>query len=202
MNAPLLVTLLRHGEVEGESHAFHGAADPPLSVRGWAQMRAALDAITSPPVNALVTSPLERCLAFATAAAESLQIPLEIDPRLAEMRFGDWEGLGVATVARLDPEGLAAFRADPVHATPPGAEPYPAFAGRVRTAFRRWTTMVEGHALLVTHAGVMRVLLAETLGVEPPHAFRIALPYAATCRLSLLPGEPPALLALNFAPAH
>ncbi len=200
MSTPLLVTLLRHGEVDGEPHAFHGASDPPLSARGWAQMGAALGAATTPPVSALASSPLARCLAFATAAAESLQVALEVAPELAEMRFGEWDGLAAATVARLDPDGLAAFRADPVGATPPGAEPYAVFAARVRAGFRRWTATVTDHGLLVTHAGVMRVLLADALGIEPAASYRIALPYAATCRLSLLAGEPPALLALNFAP--
>jgi broad specificity phosphatase PhoE len=70
----------------------------------------------------------------------------------------------------------------------------------VREGFAAWTSSRRGHALIVTHAGVIRALLADCLGLAPTRLARIALAPAATCRLSLLEGEPPCLLALNFAP--
>jgi broad specificity phosphatase PhoE len=197
--AALIVTLLRHGEVEGYAHAFIGERDPPLSAAGWSQMRAAIDAAGVPPLTAIACSPRGRCRAFAERLAGEQRLELDVLPALAEMRFGEWEGLTNADVEARDPERLAAFRADPSRAGPQGGEPYLDFARRVRDGFAAWTSGRRGHALVVTHAGVIRALLADCLGLAPTRLARIALAPAATCRLSLAEGEPPCLLALNFA---
>jgi alpha-ribazole phosphatase len=198
-SATLAVTLLRHGEVEGYAHAFLGERDPPLSAAGWSQMRAAIEAAGVPQITAIACSPRVRCRAFAERLAGEHRLELDVLPALAEMRFGEWEGLTNADVEARDPERLAAFRADPSRAGPRGGEPYLDFARRVREGFAAWTSGRRGHALVVTHAGVMRALLADCLGLAPTRLARIALAPAATCRLSLADGEPPCLLALNFA---
>jgi len=195
----LAVTLLRHGEVEGFAHAFIGERDPPLSAAGWSQMHAALAAAGVPPITAIASSPRARCRAFAEDLAGERRLELDVLPALAEMRFGEWEGLTAVEVEARDPERLAAFRADPSRAGPRGGEPYLDFARRVREGFAAWTSSRRGHALIVTHAGVIRALLADCLGLAPTRLARIALAPAATCRMSLLEGEPPCLLALNFA---
>jgi len=196
---PLLVTLLRHGAVAGRAYVFRGASDPPLSDDGWAQMRRALAAIDDPPIAAIATSPLVRCRAFAESVATARGLPLVVAGAFAELRFGEWEELDSGEARALDPARFAAFRSDPGSVAPPGGERYADFAARVRAAFARWTREQRGHALLVTHAGVIQTLVAESLGLPTTSLGRIALPPAATCRLSLLDGEPSRLLALNFA---
>jgi alpha-ribazole phosphatase len=69
---------------------------------------------------------------------------------------------------------------------------------RVRQGWQDWLADAKGgHRLLVTHAGVMRALLMELIGLDPAHAYRIALPEAAHFQVSVLPGEAPVLLNLN-----
>jgi broad specificity phosphatase PhoE len=198
---PLLLTLLRHGEVEGRPFVFRGASDPPLTPRGWAQLEGAYAAVSVPAPQAIVTSPLVRCRAFAERMAHAADLPLVVEPDLAEMRFGAWEELDADEVRALDAAQFDAFRADPCSVTPPGGEAYAAFAARVDRALAALAARDTGPLLVVTHAGVIRAALAQTLGLAPAAAFRIALPAAATCRLSILAGEPTVLLALNFAPA-
>lgn len=199
MTGPLLVTLLRHGAVAGRPNVFRGASDPPLSETGWAQMRRALAAIDEPPIAAIASSPLVRCRTFAESVAAARGLPLVVAAEFAELRFGAWEELDTEEARALDPDRLAAFRRDPSAVAPPGGEHYLDFAARVRTAFAQWTSAQRGHALLVTHAGVIQALVADALRLPPTSFGRIALPPAATCRLSLAAGEPPRLLALNFA---
>lgn len=199
---PLIVTLLRHGEIEGPAHAFIGAKDPPLTARGREQMRAALAAMAVPRFTAIASSPLIRCCAFAAEIAANQGVTLDVLPAFAEMRFGAWEGLTSTEAAARDPDRFAAFRADPMRCAPPGGEPHADFAQRVRDGFSAWMCDRSGHALLVTHAGVMRALLADWLGIPAANIFRIALPPAATCRVSILAGEPPCVLGLNFVAAR
>lgn len=199
MPEPLLVTLMRHGTVEGRPYVFRGAADPPLSALGWTQMERAYARAALPPPDAIASSPLARCRAFAERAAAEAQLPLAIAPDLAEMRFGAWEELTGDEARALDAARYEAFRADPRATAPPGGERYDEFAARVEAGLRTLADGRTGHLLVVTHAGVIHATLAHALGLAATSIHRIALPPAATCRLSLLDGAAPVLLALNFA---
>ncbi len=199
MPDPLLVTLMRHGAVEGRPFVFRGAADPPLSALGWTQMERAYARAALPPPDAIATSPRARCRAFAERAAAGARLPLAIAPDLAEMSFGAWEELTGEEARALDAARYEAFRADPRAAAPPGGERYDEFAARVQAGLRALADGRTGHLLVVTHAGVIHAALAHALGLTAASIHRVALPPAATCRLSLLDGAAPVLLALNFA---
>lgn len=153
--------LLRHGETEGGAR-YRGTTDDPLTAAGREQMRAAVN--DNARWDGIVTSPLRRCAEFARTLARQRSIPLMLDARLAEMHFGAWEGRSAAELMSADPEALARFWDDPAAHTPPGAEPLARFAERVLTA---WSDIVRDHSgrrvLLVTHGGVIRVILCHLL---------------------------------------
>ena len=68
----------------------------------------------------------------------------------------------------------------------PDGEPVAQLRERVLSA---WTQLVQEHAgqhvLLVSHGGVMRVLVQHLLGLSPEGMSRIAIPYAGFMRFSL-----------------
>ena len=161
--------LLRHGETRGGSR-FRGRLDDPLTARGWDRMWAAVG-----PVNGdgegvrewdgIVTSPLTRCADFARALSERQGIPLRLDPRLAELDFGDWEGRTAAELMATDAEALGRFWADPVAHPPPGGEPLLAFQARVLAAWEELVRQDRGdRTLVISHGGVIRVILCQVLG--------------------------------------
>lgn len=190
-----LVTVLRHGEVAGRSHVFRGASDEPLSDRGFRQMRAVLASVARP--DRVACSPMRRCQAFAAAVADELDIPLAGLPGFAEMRFGAWEGLTREEAAAAHPGAYSAFLARADTASAPGGESLADFRRRVLAAWQDWATTLDGHGLLVTHAGVMRVLLGHLLDLPGDVGYRVALPEAGYFQVSLLSGHPPVLLRLN-----
>ncbi|MCW5893460.1 MAG: histidine phosphatase family protein [bacterium] len=197
--APLLVTLVRHGAAEGPAHVFRGTDDPPLAPAGWAALRARRPLLMSPPISAVATSPLRRCRDFADELARDAGAPLAVVDDLREMAFGAWEGRSGAEAAAAHPARFAAFRADPAAATPPGGEPWDVLVARVRRGFAAAIDGRAGHVVVVGHAGPLRVLLAEWLGMPPTHLFRVALAPAAVLRVSLLAGSPAVLLWLDGA---
>lgn len=83
------IDLLRHGETAGGSR-YRGSIDDALTPLGWAAMRAALGEECG--WNRIVSSPLRRCADFARDLARRHGLPLDIDARLREIHFGDWEG--------------------------------------------------------------------------------------------------------------
>ena len=192
------IAILRHGEVHGRAHVFRGASNEPLNAHGIAQMQRTLARIAGAPFDTLATSPLPRCHDFAANYAAQQQLPLQVMPCFSELNFGDWEGLTPDEAAARNPSEYAAFRLTHGEHAPPDGETLAAFRARIGQGWHAWMNQGSGsHRLLVTHAGVMRALLMELLGLTPAQAFQIALPEAACLRISHLHGQPPFLLSLN-----
>lgn len=190
------VTVLRHGEVAGRPHVFRGSSDEPLTGKGRRQVLNVAEALEAP--IRIAASPRLRCLAVAAEFAAACGLPLETLPDLAEMDFGGWEGLSILEVAAAYPDAYEAFRTHADHAAAPGGESIDVFRRRVLTAWEAWLADGQGgHRLLITHAGVMRILLQHILAVPAEGLFRFALPEAAHFQVSLLPGRAPILLRLN-----
>jgi broad specificity phosphatase PhoE len=195
---PTLVTVLRHGEVAGRAHVYRGALDDPMTEAGAARVRAVADRLARPAYDRIATSPRIRCLDFAAAYARLRECPLDVLDAMAEMRFGHWEGMTPAEAAMFDPIQHELFRASAGKVPPPAGESIADLRGRVRQGWENWLADARGgHRLLVTHAGVMRALFMDLVGLDPAHAYRIALPEAAHFQVSILAGEAPVLLNLN-----
>ncbi len=175
------IDLIRHGEPVGGSK-YRGQIDDPLSDKGWAQMRAAV--ADDAPWQAVVSSPLRRCAAFADEVAHRHRLPLRLDERFKEIGFGAWEGRTKAEISAGDAQALRRFYADPVACRPPGAEPLAEFERRVAAAWRDLLRVHAGrHVLLVAHAGVIRMVVVQTLAARPERMFRIQVPNAAITRI-------------------
>ncbi|PKF72504.1 histidine phosphatase family protein [Pseudomonas fluvialis] len=173
----LHLDLLRHGETQA-GPGFIGSTDTPLSERGLQQMRAAV--AEGGPWDLLISSPLSRCQAFASELAERLGVPLRIEEDLREICFGEWEGRNAAQILLEDPKGLEGFWNDPLHYTPPQAEALPAFIQRVETAVTRLADELAGQrVLLITHGGVMRLLLARLQGLPQAQLMQVEVGYGA-----------------------
>lgn len=182
----LQLELLRHGETE-QGGGLRGSLDDALTEQGWAQLRAAVQ--DAGPWDRLISSPLQRCARFAEELATAHALPLDYEPGLQELHFGDWEGRSAAELMQSDAEALGQFWADPYGFTPPNGEPLLQFEARVLAALQR---LQHNHAgerlLLVTHGGVMRLLLARARGMPRQNLLQVNVSYAQRFRLSLAAG--------------
>lgn len=179
----MIIDLLRHGETE-LGGGLRGSLDDALTERGWAQMRAAVE--QAGPWHALVTSPLQRCAHFADELGARLVLPVQLEAGIRELHFGDWEGLSAAQIMEDQADALGLFWADPYAFTPPGGEPVEAFAERVLTAIERLHREHAGkQLLLVTHGGVMRLLLARARGLPREQLLQVEVGHGALVRLQL-----------------
>ncbi|OYY95509.1 MAG: hypothetical protein B7Y41_03120 [Hydrogenophilales bacterium 28-61-23] len=197
-----LVTVLRHGLVAGRPHVYRGSLDDAMTRQGLEQVREAVARLATPAFDRIASSPYRRCLDFARAYADETETPLDVIESFREMSFGAWEGLTPGEAARLDPELHRLFRGSAGTVAPPGGETVGQLSARVNAGWDAWLRDSDGgHRLLVTHAGVMRVLLMGLLGMPHSHAYRVALPEAAYFRVSILAGAAPVLLSLNSCAA-
>src|SRR6185312_9381610 len=112
---PTTTVLLRHGDTRlSPEHRFSGQHDLPLSAHGVRQARAAASRLaTGAPIDAVVSSPLQRAAATAAIAAGELGLTAVTDDDLRETDFGDWDGFTLAEIQQRWPAAAAAWRRDP-----------------------------------------------------------------------------------------
>jgi alpha-ribazole phosphatase len=179
----LRLDLLRHGETE-LGGGLRGSLDDALTEKGWTQMRAAV--IEGGPWDRLVSSPLQRCARFAAELGEQLNLPVQLDKDLQELHFGAWEGQSAAALMETDADALGLFWADPYSFTPPQGEPVSDFSARVSAAVARLHTAHAGERiLLISHGGVMRLLLAQARGLPREQLLNVEVGHGALFALTV-----------------
>ncbi|MDI2146072.1 MULTISPECIES: alpha-ribazole phosphatase family protein [unclassified Pseudomonas] len=173
----LRLDLLRHGETE-LGGGLRGSLDDALTEKGWAQMREAV--IGQGPWDRLVSSPLQRCARFADELGAQRDLSVSLDKDLQELHFGAWEGQSAAALMETDAEALGLFWADPYAFTPPQGEAVSDFSARVLAAVMRLHAAHAGErVLLVSHGGVMRLLLARARGLPREQLLNVEVAHGA-----------------------
>ncbi|WP_025127028.1 alpha-ribazole phosphatase family protein [Pseudomonas sp. PH1b] len=179
----LHLDLLRHGETE-LGGGLRGSLDDRLTELGWQQMHEGVR--ERGPWDLVVSSPLQRCARFAEVLAAQLQLPLALERNLQELHFGAWEGQSAAALMETDAEGLGRFWSDPYGFTPPEGEPVAAFSQRVLAAI---DGLLQAHVgrrvLLISHGGVMRLLLARARGLPREQLLNVEVRHGALFSLSV-----------------
>jgi broad specificity phosphatase PhoE len=162
-----LITLLRHGESEGNSSGLlQGQSDYPLTSSGveqahalachWKSIGAMFDLI--------VTSPLLRACQTAEIISKHLNSPIEFDPDWKERDFGRLQGSKLEEIDQLEP------RVDFFH-------PYEPIGGngesqldlyiRAGQALQKVLRQPPGSYLVVSHGGILNKALYFIMGITP-----------------------------------
>lgn len=155
------VYLIRHPKPAVAPGVCYGGTDLALA-EAVAPCAARLRPLL-PPMAPLYSSPLMRCRLLA----EALHPTPRIDERLREIDFGHWE---MQPWERLERRLLDAWAADPLAFQPPGGEAVAAMRARVRS----FLSSLPNEAVLVTHAGVMKLCVLELAGARDWFALHFA----------------------------
>jgi alpha-ribazole phosphatase len=152
------VLFVRHAETEMAGR-FCGHSDPELNERGRAQAVELAQQLASKTVEAIYCSNLRRALHTAQAIADGRAIPVVMRPALREVHFGDWEGLSWAQIEQSDPVTARRWTEEFPRIAAPGGETFEAFQTRVLEEVGSLIEKQSGPIAVVTHAGVLRVVL-------------------------------------------
>jgi probable phosphoglycerate mutase len=186
----LTLVLTRHGltdRSEPEQHLGQ-KIDIPLSAAGRAQARALGRRLAPVTFERLVTSPLARAQETAGIAAREIAaggrpVPeIELDSRLLEMDYGQWEGLTYAELDERFRDERRAWATDPASHYYPGGESGHQVATRARAFLETLLadhvnrhgsrTSDEWRVLAVGHSSLNRVLMCVALDI-PIREFRV-----------------------------
>jgi len=193
MSKRMVIDLLRHGACS-DGDIYRGRTDSALSARGWEQMQSVMAVAEQAQWQSLYSSPLQRCLLPAKQFAERLGLPLQPSAQLREIDFGDWDGQLQQRVWEQRQDQVLAFWSDPLHHPPPGGESIQSLQQRLQLQLRAWlqdfaVTPTDSRLLCVTHAGVIRTLLCQLLGMSITAGQQLSIDYGSLTRIELYPTD-------------
>ena len=165
------VLLIRHGRTAANASAVLAGWSPGvvLDETGTAQAERLAERLRPVPLAALVASPLDRCQQTAAAVAKDREVEVTCEPRVGEVRYGDWTGLALKELAK---EPLwRVVQPHPSAAVFPGEEGEGLAAAQARAvaAVRAWNAERLGADavwLVCSHGDVIKAILADALGMH------------------------------------
>ncbi|MFT3736831.1 MAG: histidine phosphatase family protein [Rhodocyclaceae bacterium] len=155
------ITIVRHGQTASNAaKLLQGRRDIALSENGLLQANALADALRDDLFDHIVSSPLQRALHTAEAVAQDRAVPVQLDLRLQERSFGDFEGQSV----QVYQDALAASGALRWVYRPPGGETIDDVWQRCSAFLADLHAQPFRKILIAAHEGINRALVLQLLG--------------------------------------
>jgi broad specificity phosphatase PhoE len=190
-----MIVFARHGQTElNQSGRLQGRIDAPLSEVGQEQAAALGARFASEPVQRVLSSPLRRARDTAAAIATPHALPVEVDDRLIELDYGDWDGVALADVPAVD---WATWHSDRDFA-PPGGERLPDVTQRIASLLTELAASA-GDALVVavSHVSPIKAAVCRALDVDELASWHMHLGVAAVTRIGFRADGAPYLISFN-----
>lgn len=191
------IVLVRHGQTDWNLQLrFQGHTDTPLNVSGRQQALALADRLCNWPIQAVYSSDLKRAAQTAMPLSTQLGLKVETDSKLRERSGGVFEGL-------TNEEMLVRYSGEweqlqLTGAAPPGGESNKQMTIRVLDSFQRIVEKHRGHMVaIVTHGGVIRLILLHLLGIPQEYHRRIDVSGNTGISIVEIDNLGPRLLSLN-----
>jgi broad specificity phosphatase PhoE len=174
------LVFIRHAETD-LAGTFCGQSDPPINLSGKTQVVGLIARLAIGIFDAIYSSDLLRAMETATPIAEAFDLPLYTTSELREIHFGGWEGLTWNEIEEHDRDyahrWLESFPALPA----PRGESFVAFENRVLRKVAHLRSLDKGkRTIVITHGGVLRVVLRTVLRYSDQTAWDITKAYCSS----------------------
>jgi broad specificity phosphatase PhoE len=116
----LTLILTRHGQAASADVMLGGQLDVPLTPQGRHEAETLARRLAGVRIDRIISSPLLR--AIETAQTVATGRPVEVDERLRELDYGQWESLTYEEIEARDPALRARWDHDPGSTHTPGGE--------------------------------------------------------------------------------
>jgi broad specificity phosphatase PhoE len=172
------IILARHGETDWnkERRIQGGSSNPPLNERGREQAESLALRLRQDKIQAIYSSPLQRCLDTAKTIAHYHQLEVETEPSLREIEAGELEGVTLAELGRLFSELLTVNTPDGAFPKTPGGESLPEVQQRGWSTVQRLAEKhPDGAIVMVSHYFVILSIICSVLGLPLSQIYRLRL---------------------------
>ena len=174
--------LIRHTTPDIATGICYGQSDIDVAASFQEEFELLRSKLPVEANTAIYSSPLQRCLKLANRVADELNCAeIKLDPRLMELNFGEWEMQHWEDI----PRGMIdVWGQDHLEQAPPQGESFQALHLRAKDFLEEVSTNnAINSAIVFTHAGVIRALLAEALQLPLMHAFRLQADYGSVTQI-------------------
>jgi broad specificity phosphatase PhoE len=181
------IILVRHGNTPwNKDKIFRGSKDIPLDDIGREEAWAVAEWLKDETIHAAYTSPLSRARDTAIAIARHHELQVIDLPGLADLSYGDWEGLPLKEVKVRYADLYRQWETAPHTVCFPKGESLEVLRTRALAGVEE---AVQRHAdqtvMLMAHRAVNKVLIAAFLGLDNSHFWRIGQDTTAVNRFDL-----------------
>ncbi|HEY2443450.1 MAG TPA: MSMEG_4193 family putative phosphomutase [Streptosporangiaceae bacterium] len=197
-----LVLLVRHGLTAVTGSVLSGwTPGVVLDDRGVRQAEALAARLAPVPLDAIVSSPLERCAQTAAAIAavrNGQAAAVQRDDRVGECKYGDWTNKPLKRLAKEPLWQVVQQHPSAVRFPGPDGESMLDMQHRAVTAVRDWNARLGPSATYVicSHGDVIKAIVADALGLHLDLSQRIQ---ADPCSLTVIRYTPlrPFVIKMN-----
>lgn len=172
-----MIYLIRHTRPDVAAGVCYGQSDVPLADSFANELALLREKLTIPAKAVVMSSPLQRCLHLAKSIFDESQV--QVDDRLLEMSFGDWE---MQAWNDMDQIKLAHWGNNFVSTSSPNGESLECMSQRVMDLWANLDHLNQDYVLF-THAGVIRLILVHLLGSPLQKAFTLDVQYGDVVRV-------------------
>lgn len=184
-----LLYIIRHGETDfNKNGRYQGQSDIPLNDEGRRQSRALAARMAQLPADVIYASDLSR--AQETARTIAAGRPVALDPRLREVDVGRVYGLTTQEIMQREPAFWAQLQREPDRTPYPGGEnAYDVQQRAVEAVTAICTRYPDGKVAVVTHGGLIKMIVADVLGLSLAERHRIVLDNCGLTVVEWTPGR-------------
>lgn len=186
----MLLFLIRHAVTAHTGERLTGwLPGVHLSDEGRAQARAMADRMRPVSLDAVYSSPVERALETAKVLASSKRLRVRVREGIGEVRYGEWEGRRLASIAKTRAWRRVVSR--PGDTRFPGGETIRETQARVLAAVAEIAEENRRRSVaVVSHADVIKLVIAYYAGIPLDLYARIGVAPASVSVLAIGDGMP------------
>lgn len=163
------IYLIRHTQTATDPGLCYGQSDIALADSFEDELAKLYDKLPNFDEDCKVySSPLSRCLQLA----ETFSDTVTTDARLQELNFGDWEG---QRFDDIEAGALQHWMDNFVSAAPPNGENFEDLYQRAGSFWQELLAVQAGQVVVVTHAGIIRALLARAMNLPLANSFQLRI---------------------------
>ena len=174
------IFLVRHTSVDVPKGICYGKSDvglPHTAELEIAKTANRLSEFCNIEKAKIWSSPASRC----TALAKAIRHDFQLEERLWEMNFGDWEMQAWDDIKR---EHSDPWMADFVNISTPNGESFKELSARANEFLDEIIAQNHKQIILINHSATIRTLICRALDLDLKNAFRMEIDYGSISKIA------------------
>ena len=167
---------------------YLGRGDSPFTALGLEQNAAALSRLGQEEIDAVFSSPSDRCISCANDFAHGKNLQSVSDARLSEIDFGKFEGFTWQEAKEAFPSEFKAFCEDPQSYTFPEGESQRELDERTLSFLDNIKCSPYKNLAVFSHGGTIMSILSHLLEIEPMQKWRFKITHGSVSLVEIKGG--------------